>query len=69
MELEVTGHMAYVEGISARQSTSWSRPMGIRGTSKSQVSRLCEEIDVKVKTFLARRLRAIGRTCGSTRPT
>ena len=28
--------------------------MGMSGISKSQVSRLCEEIDVKVKAFLDR---------------
>jgi putative transposase len=28
--------------------------MGLAGISKSQVSRLCEEIDERVKTFLSR---------------
>jgi transposase-like protein len=31
------------------------------GISKSQVSRLCAEIDDKVQTFLNRRWKAIGR--------
>jgi len=30
------------------------RAMGMEGISKSQVSRLCEEIDERVQTFLAR---------------
>ncbi len=47
------------------RSTTWSRPgrllrnrldMGGSGVSKSQVSRLCEEIDARVKAFLDRPL-------------
>ena len=37
--------------------------------SKSQVSRLCGEIDDKVKRSSAARSRATGRICGSTPPT
>jgi transposase-like protein len=36
--------------------------MGMSGISKSRVSRLCAEIDDKVKAFLAR---PMGRICGS----
>jgi putative transposase len=42
---------------------------GHDGISKSQVSRLCEEIDGRVKAFLEDRSRATGRICGSTLPT
>jgi putative transposase len=42
------------------------KAMGMSGISKSQVSRLCEEIDDKVKAFLARPIRATGHTYGST---
>ncbi len=45
---------AYVQGISTRSVDDLVQAMGGRGISKSQVSRLCEEIDGKVKTFLAR---------------
>jgi putative transposase len=34
--------------------------MGMSGISKSQVSRLCAEIDDKVKAFLARRCARTG---------
>ncbi len=37
------------------------------GISKSQVSRLCGEIDKRVNAFLNRPIEAIGRTFGSTR--
>ena len=38
-------------------------------TAVIQVSRLCEEIDGKVKAFPSGRSRATGRICGSTPPT
>ena len=34
--------------------TNWCKPLGMSGISKSQVSRLCVEIDEKVKAFLSR---------------
>src|SRR5688572_18948511 len=34
------------------RSTTWSRPLGMSGISKSQVSRLCEQIAGKVRAFL-----------------
>ena len=45
---------AYIQGISTRSVDDLVKAMGMTGISKSQVSRLCEEIDGKVKTFLAR---------------
>jgi len=45
---------AYVQGISTRSVDDLVKALGMSGTSKSQVSRLCEEIDGKVKTFLDR---------------
>src|SRR5919205_1070406 len=45
---------AYVHGISSRSVDELVKAMGMSGISKSQVSRLCEEIDEKVKAFLAR---------------
>jgi putative transposase len=47
---------AYVQGISTRSVDDLVKAMGMSGISKSQVSRLCEEIDGKVKTFLERPL-------------
>lgn len=45
---------AYVQGISTRSVDDLVKAMGMNGISKSQVSRLCEEIDGKVKAFLER---------------
>jgi len=45
---------AYVQGISTRSVDDLVKAMGMSGISKSQVSRLCEEIDAKVKAFLDR---------------
>ena len=45
---------AYVQGISTRSVDDLVKAMGMSGISKSQVSRLCEEIDGKVKAFLDR---------------
>ena len=45
---------AYVQGVSTRSVDDLVRAMGMTGISKSQVSRLCEEIDDRVKTFLDR---------------
>ncbi len=45
---------AYVQGISTRSVEDLVKAMGMSGISKSQVSRLCEDIDVRVKTFLDR---------------
>src|SRR5438552_756596 len=45
---------AYVQGISTRSVDDLVRAMGMEGISKSQVSRLCGEIDERVRTFLSR---------------
>jgi transposase-like protein len=45
---------AYVQGISTRSVDDLVKAMGMSGISKSQVSRLCEEIDGRVKAFLDR---------------
>jgi transposase-like protein len=45
---------AYIQGISTRSVDDLVKAMGMSGISKSQVSRLCEDIDVKVKAFLDR---------------
>ena len=45
---------AYVHGVSTRSVDDLVRALGMDGISKSQVSRLCEEIDEKVKPFLGR---------------
>jgi len=45
---------AYIQGVSTRSVDDLVKAMGMTGISKSQVSRLCEEIDGKVKAFLER---------------
>jgi len=45
---------AYIQGISTRSVDELVKAMGMSGISKSQVSRLCEEIDQRVKAFLDR---------------
>jgi len=45
---------AYVQGVSTRSVDDLVKAMGMTGISKSQVSRLCAEIDDKVKAFLSR---------------
>ena len=45
---------AYVQGVSTRSVDDLVQAMGMTGISKSQVSRLCAEIDDKVKAFLGR---------------
>jgi transposase-like protein len=45
---------AYIQGISTRSVDDLVRAMGMSGISRSQVSRLCEEIDGRVKAFLER---------------
>ena len=47
---------AYVHGVSTRSVDDLVKAMGGSGVSKSQVSRLCEEIDARVNAFLARPL-------------
>jgi transposase-like protein len=45
---------AYIHGISTRSVDDLVKAMGASGISKSQVSRLCEEIDERVNAFLTR---------------
>ncbi len=47
---------AYIQGISTRSVDDLVQAMGGTGISKSQVSRLCEEIDTRVDAFLHRPL-------------
>jgi len=47
---------AYVQGVSTRSVDDLVKAMGMSGVSRSQVSRLCGEIDDKIKTFLGRPL-------------
>ena len=47
---------AYVQGISTRSVDDLVKTLGMTGVSKSQVSRLCGEIDDKIATFLNRPL-------------
>jgi len=46
----------YINGVSTRSVDSLVQAMGMSGISKSQVSRLCEDIDTRVKAFLTRPL-------------
>ena len=45
---------AYVQGVSTRAVDDLVKAMGGTGVSKSQVSRLCEDIDERVQAFLHR---------------
>src|SRR5215470_6168092 len=47
---------AYIQGVSTRSVDELVKAMGMTGISKSQVSRLCSEIDGKIATFLDRPL-------------
>jgi putative transposase len=47
---------AYVGGLSTRDVDDLVKAMGMSGISKSQVSRLCQEIDGRVNGFLSRPL-------------
>jgi hypothetical protein len=45
---------AYIQGISTRSVDDLVKAMEMSGISKSQVSRLCQEIDERVQAFLTR---------------
>ena len=47
---------AYIQGVSTRSVDELVKAMGMSGISKSQVSRLCAEIDERVNAFLTRPL-------------
>ena len=61
---------AYIQGVSTRSVDDLVQAMGMSGISKSQVSRLCEEIDEQgARPSSTARSKATGPTCGSTPPT
>ena len=45
---------AYIQGVSTRSVDELVKAMGMTGISKSQVSRLCADIDERVTAFLTR---------------
>ena len=47
---------AYIQGVSTRSVDDLVQAMGMSGISKSEVSRLCGEIDDKIQSFLDRPL-------------
>jgi putative transposase len=47
---------AYIQGVSTRSVDELVKAMGMTGISKSQVSRLCADIDERVNAFLRRPL-------------
>jgi transposase-like protein len=47
---------AYVQGVSTRRVDDLVQALGMTGISKSQVSRLCQELDAEVERFGTRRL-------------
>ena len=49
---------AYVEGVSTRRVADPVKALGCEGISKSQVSRICQELDVVVDGFMGRPLDA-----------
>lgn len=49
---------AYIEGVSTRRVDDLVRALGCDGISKSQVSRICEELDASVEVFRGRPLDA-----------
>jgi putative transposase len=59
---------AYVHGVSTRAVDDLVKAMGASGVSKSQVSRLVEEIDERVNAFLTRPLEGEWPLSGSTQP-
>lgn len=48
---------AYLKGVSTRKVDDLVQALGMTGISKSQVSRLCGELDERVQAFLERELR------------
>jgi putative transposase len=47
---------AYIEGVSTRRVDELVKSLGCEGISKSQVSRICQELDGMVEAFLTRPL-------------
>ena len=54
--LVATVREAYVQGVSTRRVDDLVKALGLDGISKSQVSRLCEELDIEVERFRNRKL-------------
>jgi putative transposase len=54
--LVATVHEAYVQGVSTRRVDDLVKALGLDGISKSQVSRLCQELDTEVERFRNRKL-------------
>ena len=54
--LVATVREAYVQGVSTRRVDDLVKALGLDGISKSQVSRLCEELDTEVERFRSRKL-------------
>ena len=50
---------AYVEGVSTRRVDDLVKALGCEGISKSQVSRICQELDGVVESFLGRPLAVV----------
>src|SRR5438105_8080343 len=47
---------AYIQGVSTRRVDDLVQALGMQGISKSQVSRLCVDLDAEVERFRTRRL-------------
>jgi transposase-like protein len=47
---------AYIQGVSTRRVDDLVQALGMQGISKSQVSRLCAELDAEVERFRTRKL-------------
>ncbi len=47
---------AYVKGVSTRKVDDLVRALGIDGTSRSEVSRICKVLDEEVRAFLSRQI-------------
>ncbi len=50
---------AYVQGVSTRQVDALVHALGMEGISKSQVRRVCQDLDREVEAFRARRLEEV----------
>ncbi len=50
---------AYVKGVSTRKVDDLVQALGMTGISKSQVSRLCGELDARVSAFLEREIAGV----------
>lgn len=51
---------AYVQGVSTRRVDELAQTLGLTGISKSQVSRVCQELDAEVERFRSRPLGEAG---------